>query len=123
MKKFITFLMLLLCSVQSANAMNFDAFMDKHIAPVSNAVANIIFYPIKICGAEIPIIIFWILVAGLFFTIYLKGIPVWGFMHSIHSIVKPSKEQGANDDGSGVLQLLFLWVALGQHFGLLLVQF
>lgn len=53
--------------MQSANAMNFDAFMDKHIAPVSNAVANIIFYPIKICGAEIPIIIsgFWLPVCSL----------------------------------------------------------
>lgn len=119
MKKFITFLMLLLCSVQSANAMNFDAFMDKHIAPVSNAVANIIFYPIKICGAEIPIIIFWILVAGLFFTIYLKGIPVWGFMHSIHSIVKPSKEQGANDDGSGeVSSFQALMTALSGTIGM-----
>ena len=91
--KFMTFLTALLFSVQSANAMNLDAFMDKHIAPVSNAVADIIFYPIKIFGAEIPIIIFWILIAGLFFTIYLKGIPIWGFMHAIHSIFKPSKEQ------------------------------
>ena len=91
MKKFMTFLTALLFSVQSANAMNLDAFMDKHIAPVSNAVADIIFYPIKIFGAEIPIIIFWILIAGLFFTIYLKGIPIWGFMHSIHSIFKDRK--------------------------------
>ena len=80
MKKFMTFLMVLLASMQSANAINVDAFMDKHIAPVSNTVADIIFYPIKICGAEIPIIIFWILIAGLFFTIYLKGIPI-GDLH------------------------------------------
>ena len=48
MKKFMTFLMLLLCSMQSASAMNVDAFMDKHIAPVSDAVANLIFFPISV---------------------------------------------------------------------------
>ena len=50
MKKFMTFLMLLLCSMQSASAMNVDAFMDKHIAPVSDAVANLIFFPISVFG-------------------------------------------------------------------------
>ena len=62
--------MLLLSGMQSANAMNIDAFMDKHIAPISDFIAKIIFFPIKICGNDVPIIIFWILFAGIFFTIY-----------------------------------------------------
>jgi len=119
MKKFLTFLTVLLFGIQSANAFNLDAFMDKNIAPVSNAVSDIVFYPIKIFGAEIPIIIFWILAAGLFFTIYLKGIPIWGFAHSIHSIVKPNKEQGANDDGSGeVSSFQALMTALSGTIGM-----
>ncbi|MDE6138143.1 MAG: hypothetical protein K2F57_01575, partial [Candidatus Gastranaerophilales bacterium] len=73
MKKFMTFLMLFLCSIQSAGAMNVDAFMDKHIAPVSDAVANLIFFPISVFGSKVPLIIFWILFAGIFFTIYYKG--------------------------------------------------
>ena len=99
MKKFLTFMMLLLSGIQSANAMNVDAFMDKHIAPVSDFIAKIIFYPIKYTHGtthiEVPIIIFWILFAGIFFTIYFKGIAIWGFKHAIDLIVKPKK------DGSG----------------------
>lgn len=102
MKKIMTFLMLLLCSVQSANAMNIDSFMAKHITPVSDAVANVIFYPIKFGqNTEIPVIIFWILIAGVFFTIYLKGIAIWGFKHSIDLLTKkPKIESGDNDDSS-----------------------
>ncbi len=99
MKKFMTFLMLVLSGIQSANAMNVDAFMDKHIAPVSDFIAKIIFYPIKYTHGtthiEVPIIIFWILFAGIFFTIYFKGIAIWGFKHAVDLIVKPKK------DGSG----------------------
>ena len=87
--------MLLLSGMQSANAMNIDAFMDKHIAPISDFIAKIIFYPVKICGNDVPIIIFWILFAGIFFTIYFKGIAIWGFKHAVDIIIKPKK------DGSG----------------------
>lgn len=98
MKKLMTFLTLLLCSMQSANAMNVDAFMDKHIAPISDAVANLIFFPISICGSKVPVIIFWILIAGIFFTIYFKGVAVWGFKHAIDVVAKPSEK---SNDGCG----------------------
>ena len=67
MKKLMTFLMLFLSTIQAANAVNIDAFMDKHIAPISDFVASLIFFPISISGSKIPIIIFWILIAGIFF--------------------------------------------------------
>lgn len=92
MKKLMTFLMLLLCSMQSASAMNVDAFMDKHIAPISDAVAKLIFLPISICGSKVPIIIFWILIAGIFFTIYFRGIALWGFKHAIDVVAKPAEK-------------------------------
>lgn len=92
MKKLMTFLMLLLCSMQSASAMNVDAFMDKHIAPISDAVANLIFFPISICGSKVPIIIFWILIAGIFFTIYFRGVAVWGFKHALDVVAKPAEK-------------------------------
>lgn len=96
MRKFMTFLMLLLSGMQAANAMNVDAFMDKHIAPISDAVANIIFFPVSIAGSKVPLIIFWILIAGIFFTIFFKGVAVWGFKHAIDIIAKPSEKSGDN---------------------------
>ena len=66
-------MMMLLGTMQSANAMSVDAFMDKHIAPISDAVAKVIFYPVNICGNKIPLIILWILFAGIFFTFFFRG--------------------------------------------------
>ena len=68
--------------------MSVDAFMDKHIAPVSDFVANLIFFPVPVCGYKVPVIIFWILIAGIFFTIYYRGIAVWGFKHALDLIIK-----------------------------------
>ena len=100
MNKLFTMIMMLLCGVQSANAMSVDAFMDKHIAPVSDAVARIIFYPVKLFGTEIPIIIFWILFAGIFFTFYFRGIAIWGFKHAVDTIIKPKSSDSAGEVSS-----------------------
>lgn len=98
MTKFLLMLFTMLMTLESAQAMNVDAFMDKHIAPVSDAVAKIIFFPITIFGSQVPLIIFWVLIAGIFFTIYFKGISVWGFKHAIDIITKPAEKHG---DGCG----------------------
>ena len=47
MYKLIAFIMVVCCGMQKANAMSVDAFMDKHVAPILDFIASIIFYPIK----------------------------------------------------------------------------
>lgn len=98
MKKFLLGLMALLFNIQSAMAVNVDAMMDKYIAPVSDAVADVVFCPINFFGAKVPIIIFWILIAGIFFTIFFRGISVWGLKHAIDIVSKPAEK---GDDSSG----------------------
>ena len=84
MNKFLIVLLTFFISLQQqAQALNVDAFMDKHIAPVSDAVANIIFFPVKFGTSEVPLIIFWILFAGIFFTLYFRGVSIWGLKHAI----------------------------------------
>ena len=46
MKKILWMLFTMLMGLQSAQAMNVDAFIDKNIAPFTDAVDNIIFFPI-----------------------------------------------------------------------------
>ena len=97
MTRFLTLMFTLLMTLQTASAMNVDEFMDKHIAPVSDFVADIIFFPITVCGSKVPLIIFWILIAGIFFTVYFRGMAIWGFKHAIEVVSKPAN----NGDGSG----------------------
>ena len=99
MKKFLMMLFTtMLMTLQSAQAMNVDEFMDKHVAPISDAVAKLIFFPINICGNNVPLIIFWVLIAGFFFTFYFKGISVWGFKHALDVVAKPAEK---HNDGCG----------------------
>lgn len=98
MNRFLIVLMTLLCGVQQANAMNIDAMMDKYVAPVSDAVADLIFYPITIGTSSVPLIIFWILAAGIFFTLFFRGISIWGLKHAIDVVSKPA-EKGGDSNG------------------------
>ena len=71
MKRLFWLLTGIIMSVQNAFAFNVDAFMDKTVAPISDAIAKVIFTSVPLPGGEIPAIILWILFAGIFFTIYL----------------------------------------------------
>ena len=116
MRKIITFIMLMLAGMQSANAVNVDAFMDEKIAPVLNSIAKVIFFPINIAGSKVPLIIFWILFAGIFFTLFFKGICVWGFKHAVDLITKPPKD--SKDGGGDVSSFQALATALSGTIGI-----
>ncbi len=120
MSKKILFLALTALNfLQQANAMNVDEFMDKHIAPVSDAIANIIFYQINLFGIKIPVIICWILTAGIFFTIYFKGISIWGFKHAIDVVSgKTHKKDHKSDNCGEVSSFQALATALSGTIGI-----
>ena len=115
MTRLLLLIFTFLMSLTTAQAMNIDAFMDKHIAPVSDFVASIIFFPITIMGSKVPLIIFWILIAGIFFTIYFKGIAVWGFKHAIDVVSKPA---GGKDGCGEVSSFQALATALSGTIGI-----
>ncbi len=97
MRKYLFLMLTLLLNLQSAFAFNVDKFIDHKVAPITNYIASLVFYPIKVCGYDVPIIIFWILFAGIFFTIYFRGVSIVGLKHSIDVLRQPSEE----GDGSG----------------------
>jgi len=51
--------------------------------PIANAVASVIFYAPSIFGTEVPLIVFWLVIAAVVFTIYFKGIQFTGFKTSL----------------------------------------
>lgn len=115
MRRFLLVLSLLMLNIQNVQAASVDSFIDKHIAPYTDAIARIVFYPIKICGNDVPLIIFWILFAGIFFTIYFKGIAVWGFKHAIDNLTKKSDN---GDDCGEVSSFQALATALSGTIGI-----
>lgn len=60
-----------------------DATIEKYFGPVANFVAEIIFFSVPIFGADLPLIVFWLIAAGIFFTFWLKGLNIRGMKHAV----------------------------------------
>lgn len=92
--------MIIFANTASAADFSFSYFVENYIAKFTDRIAELIFTPISICGAEVPLIIFWLLFAGIFFTCYFRGIPFWGFKHSLKLITDSAvKNKSASGDG------------------------
>ncbi len=63
--------------------MEIDKLIDATFEPVSNAVASVIFYSIRLLDLEIKLILIWLVIAALFFTFYLGFINIRYFAHAI----------------------------------------
>jgi len=51
--------------------------------PIATATTSVIFYAPSMFGVEVPLIVFWLVIAATVFTIYFKGIQFTGFKTSL----------------------------------------
>jgi AGCS family alanine or glycine:cation symporter len=58
------------------NPTSLDEAINKFIGPISDFVSEIIFYSIVIQHVKVPLIVFWLIAAGLFFFLYLKALNI-----------------------------------------------
>lgn len=103
-----------MCTIQQTLAFDINAPIEKFVVPVSNKIASVMFFPVNIFGANVPVIILWILAAGIFFTFYFRGISLWGLKHSIDVLKRPKKD----DAGGEISPLGALMAALSGTVGL-----
>ena len=54
-------------------AQGIDERVNEAFTPVSDAVQEVIFFAVPVGGTDLPLIVLWLITAGVFFTIYLKG--------------------------------------------------
>ena len=66
--------------------MTLDQLIDGALRPVADAVAGVVFYALPLPGAELPLIVAWLVAGGLFFTIYLRFINVRGFAQALRIV-------------------------------------
>jgi alanine or glycine:cation symporter, AGCS family len=67
-------------------AASLDDKINNLVAPVANKIADTVFYSVTIGGAELPLIVVWLIIAAFFFTFYLGFINVRGFKHAIQIV-------------------------------------
>jgi AGCS family alanine or glycine:cation symporter len=63
--------------------MNVDESINEVFTPVSDAIQSVIFYSVNVGDAELPLIVVWLIVAAVLFTIYFGLIQFSGFGHAL----------------------------------------
>ena len=63
-----------------------DQLIDAAIQPVADAVSAFIFASVPLLGADVPLIVVWLVAGGLFFTVYLRFVNVRGFAHALRIV-------------------------------------
>ncbi len=66
--------------------MGIDETIDQAFAPIARAFSNVIFFSIPVGGADLQLIVLWLVLGAAFFTVYLRFINVRGFMHAIRLV-------------------------------------
>jgi AGCS family alanine or glycine:cation symporter len=60
-----------------------DERINAAIGPVAEALSSVIFFSVPVAGAQLPLIVVWLIAAALFFTVYLGFINIRGFKHAV----------------------------------------
>ena len=63
-----------------------DQTMDERFGPFAKSISEIVFFSLKIDGAELPLIVLWLIVGAVFFTFYLRFINIRGFAHALRIV-------------------------------------
>lgn len=69
-----------------ALADGFDQKVESLVRPLSNALSAVVFYRVDLFGQPFPLIVLWLAVAAVFFTLYLGFINIRGFGLAIRHV-------------------------------------
>ena len=73
----------LLCLPGRARALSLDETIDHAFRPIAKAMSDFVFYSVSVGESELQLIVLWLIIGALAFTLYFRFINVRGFMHAI----------------------------------------
>ena len=86
----------MLASTQ-ASAAGIDETINELTAPIATFIGQVVFFKIPVLGAQLPLVVLWLVVGAVFFTFRMGFVNVWGFKHAIHLV----RGDYANPDDAG----------------------
>lgn len=66
--------------------MNVDQAINEFLAPVAEWFGAVMFYSVPVAGAQLPLILVWLIAGGVVCTLYFRFVNLRGFGHSIRVI-------------------------------------
>jgi AGCS family alanine or glycine:cation symporter len=67
-----------------------DALVDGWVRPVSDALASVVFFAVKVGPAELPLVVLWLVAGAVYFTVRFRFINLRGFAHAAHLVWQPA---------------------------------
>lgn len=64
----------------------FENWVNGIFDPLADFVSSIIFFGVTINGATVPLVIVWLILAAVVFTVYFKGLQFWAWGHALELI-------------------------------------
>lgn len=77
-----------------------DGLIDSAMRPLADAISAFIFFAVPMAGTQVPLIVIWLVVGGLFFTYFLRGINLTGFHHATEILRGKVKQPNATGEVS-----------------------
>ena len=72
--------------VAFAQSDGIDQAISDAIAPIVNPIVSLVFYSVPVFGTNFPLIVGWLVIAAVVFTLYFGFIQFRGFRHSIELV-------------------------------------
>ena len=98
MKRLFLLLSLMLIPITSTYA-GVDTVINSITEPLADVIKQIVFVKIPVFGAELPIVVLWLVVGAVFFTFYMGFINVRGFKHAIQLVRGDFTDPNASGHG------------------------
>ena len=86
MKRLFYALGVIMISVSNAQAAGIDDAINSATAPIATLIGKIVFFKIPVFGAQLPVVVLWLVVGAVFFTFYMGFINLRGFKHAIELV-------------------------------------
>ena len=96
MTRLVLALMVLILTPHIAFA-GFDEAINAATAPIASAIGAFVFFKIPLFGAQVPVVVLWLVVGAVFFTFRMGFVNIWGFKHAIQLV----RGDYANPDDAG----------------------
>ena len=71
---------------EAAEETSIDQVISDTIAPIVNPIVSTVFYSVPLFGTDFPLIVGWLVIAAVVFTLYFGFIQFRGFKHSIELV-------------------------------------
>ena len=67
----------------AASDSGIDDLVNRAVQPLTTFVSSVIFFSVPILGADVPLVVVWLVAGAVFFTVYFGFINVRGFRHAL----------------------------------------